>query len=112
MSNDLVLPVKLKNAIKRANPDGVYDFHLKVVNVNGVKLGCCGFIVNKVNNSIVYTTTDTTMNLTYMYRFADSLSDYHGYRNRWCKVRSADCLAAEIVNLLQSTPQQARDIRI
>lgn len=112
MANDLVLSTKLKNAIKRANPNGVYEFHLKTITVNGVKRGCSGFIVNKANNSIVYTTTEPVMtNLTYMYRFADSLSDFYGYRNRWCKTRTVDCLAAEIITLLQTTPQQARDIR-
>lgn len=81
----MILSTKLKNSIVKANPNGDYEIRLKNIIINGAKRGCSGFIVNRENNTIVYVTTEPCMNLGYMYRYADSTSDYRGYHNHWSR---------------------------
>lgn len=48
------------------------------------KVGCIGFIQNTDNEKIVYITTEPVNGLT-MYRTAESLTDFRGGPNQWCK---------------------------
>lgn len=48
------------------------------------KVGCSGFIQNTDNGKIVYITTEPVNGLA-MYRTAESLTDFHGGPNQWCK---------------------------
>ena len=79
----MLLTTRLKNAIKREMPDANIEFVLHNINVNGRKLGCSGFAVNKDNGMVMYVTTDTPTRLGYLYRRAKSTSDYVGGLNRW-----------------------------
>lgn len=108
---EMILAVKLKNALKRANAKYEYDlqYDIKNIVINGVKRGCSGFITNKENGSCVYTNTEETCcpNLGVMYRYADDNKDYVGYRNRWTgRVYTVYSLAAEILKMLERTPEQ------
>ena len=78
----MLLATKLKNAIKREMPESNVEFVLHNINVNGRKLGCSGFVVNKDNGMVMYVSTETTM-FGYMYRRAKSTSDFVGGYNRW-----------------------------
>lgn len=83
----MLLATKLKNAIKREMPETNVEFLLHNINVNGRKLGCSGFVVNKDNGMVMYVTTETTL-FGYMYRRAKSTSDYVGGFNRWAKTEA------------------------
>lgn len=48
------------------------------------KVGCIGFIQNTDNGKIVYITTELVNGLA-MYRTVESLTDFHGGPNQWCK---------------------------
>lgn len=105
-----ILSVKLKNAINKALPDNNYEFHLKNIIINGSKCGCSGFIVNNDNKSIIYLTTESASHLGFMYRYADSITDYTGYRNRWSK--TFDNFVLDIIRTLTKTPEEAGDKRM
>ena len=115
--DELILAVKLKNALKKANEKYGYDlkFDIKNIIVNGAKRGCSGFVTNTQNGSCVYTDTERTCcaNLGVMYRYADNNKDYSGYCNRWTgRVYTVDSLANEILKLLGKTPKQIGEKRI
>lgn len=84
----MLLATKLKNAIKRETPEANIEFVLHNINVNGRKLGCSGFIVNKDNGKMMYVNTDTPQWLGYLYRSVKSTSDYVGGLNRWAKTEA------------------------
>lgn len=114
--DELILAVKLKNALKKANEKYGYDlkFDIKNIIVNGAKRGCSGFVTNTQNGSCVYTNTERTCcaNLGVMYRYADNNKDYTGYYNRWTgRVYTVDSLATEILELLGRTPKQCGEKR-
>lgn len=77
----MLLATKLKNAIKREMPEANIEFVLHNINVNGRKLGCSGFVVNKDNGMVMYVNTEKV--LGHLYRRAKSTSDYVGGMNRW-----------------------------
>lgn len=115
--DELILAVKLKNALKKANEKYGYDlqYDIKNIVINGGKRGCSGFVTNKGNGSCVYTDTERTCcaNLGVMYRYADNNKDYVGYYNRWTgRVYTVDSLAVEILKLLGKTPEQIGEKRI
>lgn len=83
----MLLANKLKNAIKRETPETNVEFVLHNINVNGRKLGCSGFVLNKDNGLVMYVSTETTL-LGYMYRRAKSTSDYVGGYNRWASTEA------------------------
>lgn len=111
----MLLSTKLKNLIIKASTDKDMDleFHLKNILINGEKRGCSGFIVNKINGLIIYVNTEGSVLSSlknYMYRYADSLKDFTGYRNRWCN--TPDELANNICTLLCNPVEKERDFRI
>lgn len=115
--DELILAVKMKNALKKANEKYGYDleFNIKNIIINGAKRGCCGFVTNKTNGSCVYLNTERTGigHLGYMYRYADNDKDYTGYHNRWIgKDGTIISLANNIIELLKETPKEANDGRI
>ncbi len=83
----MLLATRLKNAIKREMPEANIEFVLHNINVNGRKLGCSGFVVNKDNGMVMYVTTETTR-LRYLYRRAKSTSDYVGGINRFANTEA------------------------
>ena len=83
----MLLATKLKNAIKREMPEANVEFMLHNINVNGRKLGCSGFAVNKDNGMVMYVNTETTM-FGYLYRRAKSTSDYVGGINRFANTEA------------------------
>jgi hypothetical protein len=95
----MLLATKLKNAIKREMPETNVEFVLHNINVNGRKLGCSGFVVNKDNGKMMYVTTDTPQWLGYMYRQVKSTSDYIGGCNRWAKTEAelVKCVVASLM---------------
>lgn len=101
---------KLKSDIEMRKPG--MEYHLRTIRINGQLRGYSGFIRNPKNNSIVYVITEKPCSdkLHYMYRYADNLSDYTGYHNRW--VDSPEMLADEICKLLCVPVCEAKDIRI
>lgn len=115
--DELILAVKMKNALKKANEKYGYDleFNIKNIIINGAKRGCSGFVTNKENGSYVYLNTERTCcgELGIMYRYADNDKDYKGYTNRWTgRVYTVDSLANNIISLLNKTPKEANDRRI
>ena len=83
----MLLANKLKNAIKREMPETNVKFVLHNINVNGRKLGCSGFVLNRDNGMVMYVSTETTL-FGYMYRRAKSTSDYIGGYNRWASTEA------------------------
>lgn len=111
----IILSTKLRNAINKKNNNNLQlEFHLKNISVNGEKRGCSGFIRNTDNNSIVYVNTEgikwAGKSRDYLYRYADDLKDYTGYRNRWAD--SLDNLTENILMLLEKHVSETRDFRI
>lgn len=118
--DELILAVKMKNALKKANEKYGYDleFDIKNIVINGAKRGCSGFVTNKQNGSCVYLNTERTGigHLGYMYRYADNNKDYKGYHNRWTGNEywgrePINVLAESIISLLKETPIEAKDCR-
>ena len=89
---------KLKNTIM-ANKPGM-EYHLKNISINRVKKGCSGFVKNPDNGAIVYINTEenTVGPEAFMCRYADSTTDYRGYRNVWTK--GLDELVAQVCIML------------
>ena len=103
----IILATKLKNAIIQHANEMDLVFTLKNISINGIKVGCNGFIRNNANGSVIYVTTETYLsNLPYMYRYADNEKDYIGYRNRWAN--TLDELASAICTCLHNTPNERR----
>lgn len=100
MSTGTLAMTKLKNRLKKLDPDLV--FHLKNVRINGITMGCSGFVVNPANDAIVYVNTDhnhgTSMDRAY-YRTAEHLKDYTGGRNHFA---TYDELPQAVVDMLQA----------
>lgn len=96
----MLLATKLKNAIKRETPEANIEFVLHNINVNGKKLGCSGFVVNKDNGKVMYVTTDTPKWLCYMYRRAKSTSDYIGGFNRYASTE-AELVKGVVAGLME-----------
>lgn len=85
----MLLSIKLKNLIKECPAsNGIdFDFYLKNIVINGQKIGCSGFVVNKKNGNIIYVNTEKPVYdglKRYLYRYADSINDYRGRMNRFC----------------------------
>lgn len=115
--DELILAIKLKNALKKANEKYGYDlkFDIKNIIINGAKRGCSGFVTNTQNGSCVYTNTERTCvsHLGVMYRYANDNKDFHGYRNRWTGTDyDINSLAENIIDLLWATPQEIQEQRI
>lgn len=104
----LILSTKLKNALNKTGAE--LRFNLKNINVNGVKRGCSGFIINEHTGTVVYVNTEMCIPYGYMYRFADNDRDYTGYHNRWAE--TLDDLISGISACLKSSPQAQNDRRI
>ena len=112
--DSVILSVKLKNAlVKKAELRNMdITVTLKNISINGDKRGCSGFIVNNENGSIVYVNTEKSVYggiSPYLYRYANSTSDYTGYHNRYAK--TLDELVNSIIELLKQTPLEAKDFR-
>ena len=118
-NSDIILSVKVKNALKRANEKYGYDLDFKLRNIviNGNKRGCNGFIVNQDNGSCVYVDTEISCCAPifgrFMYRYADDCKDYRGYQNHWTGVNaSVDDLAKSVIKMLHQTGKESREMRV
>lgn len=60
-----------------------FDLHDEIIYCE--KVGCRGFIQNTDNGKIVYIISRPIFNKLVMYRTAESLKDFHGGPNQWCK---------------------------
>jgi hypothetical protein len=80
LTYDLILSVRLRNAIKKAfkGEENCLDINLKNISINGQKRGCSGFIRNKVNGNVVYVNTEDPMWCGYLRRYAEDTNDYSG----------------------------------
>ena len=105
-----ILMTKLKNEINKQKPG--MNIYLKNISINKVKKGCSGFVENPGNGSIVYINTEenTIGPGVCLYRFAESLKDYRGYRNRWAT--GSDDLIEAVCELLDTTPADSNDRRL
>lgn len=95
-----LLATKLKNQLLALNPD--LTVQLKNVNINGVKMGCTGFITDPGTERIVYVCTDNNhnpQNTRVYYRVARSTKDYTGGRNQFAQHTD---IAQSLVTLLTS----------
>lgn len=88
----IVSMTKVKNALKRTNPDLIPT--LKNVRINGCMQGCSGFITDRTTGRVVYISTDVNhgINQRALYRTAEHEHDFTGGRNHFC-----DLDAEEIV---------------
>ena len=82
-----LLAAKLRNAIHRIDPL-LNCSHVKNVSINGVKVGCSGFVLNPRNSRIAYVATDTADG-DVMYRAARSMRDFTGGPNQWARPEEA-----------------------
>lgn len=107
---ELILSVRLKNAIKKANRRGFsLKFSLRNIIINGSKRGCSGFVTNLDNGSIVYIDTDISFGFIkkYLYRYANDEKDFVGYHNRFAE--SFDDLVEHVIGLLAVPVTEAKD---
>lgn len=93
-----LLAVKLRNEINSIDP--VLIVTIKNVSVNGVKMGCSGFITDPRTGRHVYVCTDNNhgTNTNALYRTAKDTRDYTGGMNNFA---SYEGLARSAVNLLR-----------
>ncbi len=76
----MILAAKLEHAIKAELPNA--EFKISNITVNGSKRGCSGFIKN--GDVIVYVCTERAAPyMGLLYRYARSMDDYSGMRNRF-----------------------------
>lgn len=90
---------KLKNALKKIDPDLVFD--LRNIRINGQLQGCSGFVTDPSTDKIVYASTDCNhgSSLDHAYiRNAAHTKDCRGGRNRF---HSYAELPAAIIKLLR-----------
>lgn len=111
----VILATKTKNTIEKANKANAnlnLSYYLHNIVINGSKRGCSGFVRNEDTGVCVYLTTEQcpAPNLGFMYRYADNIKDFSGYRNRWTK--SLDDLAYRVVEMLLSNPTAQNDRRL
>lgn len=97
------LAVKLRNQILAIDP--TLEVSLKNVAVNGVKMGCTGFITDPRTGRHVYVCTDNNHGLVKdaLYRTAQHTRDYTGGMNNFAKY---DELAVKAVELLKKEPRR------
>ena len=94
-----ILSQKVKNAIKKADPDTEYTFTLKNILVNEQKRGCSGFIRN--GEAVVYINTEPSVSYlpSFMARYATDEKDFRGFRNRFYE--SLPEMVEDVVNMLK-----------
>ena len=81
-NKNIILSVKLKNALSKLNRDLTVDLHNIII--NGDRRGCSGFIQNKDNGTNLYLNTELSCGSTkYLYRYAEHRKDYRGLSNRY-----------------------------
>lgn len=89
MSNTVISCVKVRNRFSKFYPE--LDTELKNIRVNRELRGCSGFIFNPSTEKYVYISTEvdpgapafSVLNQGYLYREAESDSDYTGGRNHF-----------------------------
>ena len=99
--------VKLRNALRRLNPD--LDVQLRNVRVNNSLQGCSGFVTDPATGHIVYVCADRnhgTARTSYL-RVARSVRDYTGGRNH-SSTFVVDELAQAVVDLLAATDEHQK----
>lgn len=111
-----ILQTRLKNAVRKAcAPLQMKDleFYLHTITVNGDKRGCSGFIRNASNDAVVYVNTEQPVYSVlrdYMFRYADNIRDYTGYRNHWAD--TLEELSTGIAELLKTPVAEANEFRV
>ncbi len=112
----VILPTKLRNAVLKAcifSQEETLEFHLRTVIVNGCKRGCSGFIKNLENGAVVYVNTERPVYSglkNYMYRYADDIHDYRGYRNCWAD--TLEELSQGLAKLLKTSDSETKEVRV
>jgi len=93
----MLTSVKLKNQLLAIDPQLIVE--LRRASVNGVTMGCDGFVTNPVNGKVVYVSTDNNhgLNSKSLYRTAKNIKDYTGGPNMFAEYSDT---AQAIVNLL------------
>ncbi|MCB5280465.1 hypothetical protein [Arthrobacter sp. ES1] len=96
-----LLATKLRNELLAIKSD--LQVQLRNVDVNGIKMGCSGFITDPATGRVVYVNTDhnhgTNFDRAY-FRVAREAKDYRGGRNHFSGYTELADAAAE---LLKST---------
>lgn len=79
-----LLATKLRNELRAIKPN--FQVQLRNVDVNGVKMGCSGFVTDPATGRVVYLNTDhnhgTNFDRAY-FRVARDTTDFHGGRNHF-----------------------------
>lgn len=95
-----LLALKLKNQIQAINAK--LTVQLKNVSINGVKMGCSGFVTDPATGKTVYLNTDHNHHTSYdraYYRVAKNTRDYRGGINHFS---GYDELAQSAVSLIKN----------
>lgn len=93
-----LLATKLKNELLALKPD--LQVKLRNVAVNGVKMGCSGFVADPGTNRVVYLNTDHNHGTNYdraYFRVARDLKDYHGGINHFSGYTELAKAAADLL---------------
>ena len=78
-----------------------------------IQLGCSGFIKNLENGAVVYVNTERPVYSglkNYMYRYADDIHDYRGYRNCWAD--TLEELSQGLAKLLKTSDSETKEVRV
>lgn len=98
----MILTTKLRSLLKKIESGLELEFYLKNENINGMRVGCSGFVKNTENNKIVYVSTVKNcyepLSKKNLIRVAKSLKDFSGERNQFA---TDEELASKIVELLR-----------
>lgn len=95
-----LLATKLRNELLAIKPD--LQIQLRNIAVNGVKMGCSGFITDPATGRVVYLNTDHNHGTSYdraYFRAARDAKDYRGGINHCAGYNG---LAASAVDLLKN----------
>ena len=93
-----LLATKLRNELRAIKAD--LQVELRNVDVNGVKMGCSGFVTDPATGRVVYLNTDhnhgTNFDRAY-FRVARDTRDFHGGRNHFSSYTELAEAAADLL---------------
>lgn len=109
----MLLATKLKNAVKRLDPDGLIEpVGVRNIVVNGQRRGCSGHFVHKVTGNVVEINTEHgslgDLDGRILCRYSDSVKDWRGGRNQWIPEKE---FAAHVVAMLADPNKKVNDCR-
>ena len=105
----MILARTLENAVRISFGTEI-TASLRNIRIDGAARGCTGFFVNPENNACVYVNTEASIDpkRSLLYRYADDMKDFTGYRDRYAK--DLDDLVQKISEMLKVPVKKASNV--